>query len=66
MLPPQICWHVYGLLYRSDGLYDDAIKCYIKALQFGDKDESQILKDLAALQIQQRSLAGFTGDALCL
>jgi len=28
-----VCWHVYGLLYRSEGKYDDAVKCYQNALK---------------------------------
>ena len=24
----HVCWHVYGLLYRSDREYTQAIKCY--------------------------------------
>jgi tetratricopeptide (TPR) repeat protein len=29
----HVCWHVYGLLYRSETKYDDAIKCYQNALK---------------------------------
>jgi peptide alpha-N-acetyltransferase len=47
----HVCWHVYGLLYRSDKDYAQAIKCYRKALHF-DPDNSQILRDLSLLQIQ--------------
>ena len=28
----HVCWHVYGLLYRSDKNYVEAIKCYRRAL----------------------------------
>ena len=27
-LRSHVCWHVYGLLQRSDKKYDEAIKCY--------------------------------------
>ena len=27
-------WHVYGLLYRSDKNYEEAVKCYRYALKF--------------------------------
>eukprot|EP00038_Savillea_parva_P024960 m.45623 g.45623 ORF g.45623 m.45623 type:complete len:863 (+) comp6675_c0_seq1:47-2635(+) len=54
----HVCWHVYGLLYRSDKDYGQAIKCYRKALHF-DPDNSQILRDLSLLQIQMRDLDGF-------
>ena len=30
----HVCWHVYGLLQRSDRKYDDAIKCYRNALKW--------------------------------
>ncbi len=29
----HVCWHVYGLLYRSETKYDDAIKCYTNAIK---------------------------------
>eukprot|EP00883_Tetradesmus_obliquus_P003971 jgi/Sobl393_1/14285/SZX72387.1 len=57
-LKSHVCWHVYGLLYRSDNNYLEAIKCYTNALRF-DKDNVQILRDLAMLQIQMRDIGGF-------
>ncbi|KAK3248425.1 N-alpha-acetyltransferase 16, NatA auxiliary subunit [Cymbomonas tetramitiformis] len=54
----HVCWHVYGLLYRSDRDYRQAIKCYRNALRL-DKDNLQILRDLSLLQIQMRDLSGF-------
>ncbi|XP_075805770.1 N-alpha-acetyltransferase 16, NatA auxiliary subunit [Microtus pennsylvanicus] len=54
----HICWHVYGLLQRSDKKYDEAIKCYRNALKI-DKDNLQILRDLSLLQIQMRDLEGY-------
>ena len=33
-LMSHVCWHVYGLLQRSDRKYDDAIKCYRNALKW--------------------------------
>ena len=53
-----MCWHVYGLLYRSDREYLQAIKCYRGALRH-DPDNVQILRDLSLLQVQMRDLAGF-------
>lgn len=38
------------LLYRSDNNYAEAIKCYLNALRL-DKDNAQILRDLAMLQV---------------
>lgn len=49
---------LHRLLYRSDRNYDEAIKCYKNALR-QDKDNLQILRDLAQLQVQMRDVAGF-------
>ncbi|KAK1167638.1 hypothetical protein AOXY_G10376 [Acipenser oxyrinchus oxyrinchus] len=54
----HVCWHVYGLLLRSDKKYDEAIKCYRNALKL-DKDNLQVLRDLSLLQIQMRDLEGY-------
>ena len=54
----HVCWHVYGLLYRSDCEYNEAIKCYKSALRL-DKENIQILRDLSLLQVQMRDLKGF-------
>lgn len=29
----HVCWHVYGLLHRSEHKYEDAIKCYQQAVK---------------------------------
>jgi hypothetical protein len=29
----HVCWHVYGLLHRSNRNYGEAIKCYLQALK---------------------------------
>ena len=47
----HICWHVYGLVYRSDNNYKEAIKCYLNALRI-DPSNQNILRDLSWLQIQ--------------
>lgn len=57
-LQSHICWHVYGLLHRSDRNYTEAIKCYRNAIK-RDPTNMQILRDLAALQVQMRDLEGF-------
>lgn len=54
----HVCWHVFGLLYRSDRNYKEAIKCYLNALRI-DKDNQNILRDLSFLQIQMRDMSGF-------
>ncbi|XP_045143025.1 N-alpha-acetyltransferase 16, NatA auxiliary subunit [Echinops telfairi] len=59
----HVCWHVYGLLQRSDKKYDEAIKCYRNALKL-DKDNLQILRDLSLLQIQMRDLEGYRVSSL--
>ncbi|KAG9821036.1 hypothetical protein KCU68_g17144, partial [Aureobasidium melanogenum] len=40
----NVCWHVYGLLYRSVKNYDEAIKAYKFALRL-DPDSRQIQRD---------------------
>uniref|UniRef100_A0A8D8J2U1 N-alpha-acetyltransferase 16, NatA auxiliary subunit n=1 Tax=Culex pipiens TaxID=7175 RepID=A0A8D8J2U1_CULPI len=57
-LKSHVCWHVYGLLQRSDKKYEEAIKCYRNALKW-EKDNIQILRDLSLLQIQMRDLEGY-------
>ena len=49
-LKSHVCWHVYGLLYRSDRDYREAIKCYRCALRI-DPENIQILRDLSLLQV---------------
>ncbi|PPD81921.1 hypothetical protein GOBAR_DD21158 [Gossypium barbadense] len=49
-LKSHVCWHVYGLLYRSDREYREAIKCYRNALRI-DPDNIEILRDLSLLQM---------------
>ena len=50
-LKSHVCWHVYGLLYRSDREYREAIKCYRNALRI-DPDNIEILRDLSLLQVE--------------
>ncbi|KAK5115981.1 hypothetical protein LTR62_000437 [Meristemomyces frigidus] len=54
----QVCWHVYGLLYRGQRNYEEALKAYRFALRL-DPDSSQIQRDLAMLQVQMRDYAGY-------
>lgn len=44
-------------MHRQDKNYEEAIKCYKSALRI-DKDNFQILRDLAFLQLQCRQLDG--------
>ncbi|KAG6001252.1 hypothetical protein E4U21_004539 [Claviceps maximensis] len=55
----HICWHVYGLLYRSCKNFEEAIKAYKFALKL-EPDSAQIQRDLATLQIQMRDHDGYT------
>ncbi|CAI5744760.1 unnamed protein product [Peronospora destructor] len=57
-LRSHVCWHVFGLLYRSDRNYNEAIKCYRNAIRIDPKN-LQILRDLYLLQVQMRDLKGF-------
>lgn len=52
-----LAWHILGLMHRQDKNYEEAIKSYKNALRI-DKDNSQILRDLALLQLQCRQLEG--------
>jgi len=54
----HVCWHVFGLLYRQDRDYLQAVNCYKQALRI-DPDNIQILRDLSLLQIHRRDLTGF-------
>ncbi|KKZ61903.1 hypothetical protein EMCG_03602 [[Emmonsia] crescens] len=54
----HICWHVYGLLYRAEKNYDEAIKAYKTALKF-DSESQAIQRDLALLQAQMRDYQGY-------
>ncbi|OLL26716.1 N-terminal acetyltransferase A complex subunit nat1 [Neolecta irregularis DAH-3] len=57
-LTSHICWHVYGIVQRADKNYDEALKCYANALKF-DRDNHQILRDFAMLQVQLRMFAHY-------
>jgi peptide alpha-N-acetyltransferase len=54
----HICWHVYGLLYRSMKDYAEAIKAYKFALRL-EPESNNILRDLAMLQMQIRDYDGY-------
>jgi tetratricopeptide (TPR) repeat protein len=54
----HICWHVYGLLWRSVKNYEEAIKAYKFALRI-EPGSLNILRDLALLQCQIRDYDGY-------
>ena len=58
-----ICWHVYGILYRTSKNFDEAIKAYKFALKL-EPESHQIQRDLAVLQIQMRDYAGYVQSRL--
>lgn len=53
-----ICWHVFGLLYKSEGNHKEAAKCYLNALRI-EPENQNILRDLSWLQIQTKDFNGF-------
>lgn len=54
----HVCWHVYGLLYRSEKNFDESIKAYKFALRL-EPESGPIQRDLANLQIQMRDYQGY-------
>ncbi|EJT99366.1 N-terminal acetyltransferase A auxiliary subunit [Dacryopinax primogenitus] len=52
-LTSHIVWHVYGIAHKSDKNYEETLKCYLQALKF-DKDNLNILRETAQLQLQLR------------
>ena len=54
----HVCWHVYGLLYRSEKNFEESIKAYKFALRL-EPESVPIQRDLAHLQIQMRDYDGY-------
>ncbi|KAF1981215.1 TPR-like protein [Aulographum hederae CBS 113979] len=54
----HICWHVLGLLHRSQDNVEEAVKAYRFALKI-EPESVQIARDLAFLQIQVRDYPGY-------
>jgi N-alpha-acetyltransferase 15/16, NatA auxiliary subunit len=61
----HICWHVYGLLYRTNKNFEEAIKAYKFALRL-EPESPQIQRDLAILQIQMRDYQGYVQSRLAM
>jgi len=61
----HICWHVYGLLYRANKNFEEAIKAYKFALRL-EPESPQIQRDLAILQIQMRDYQGYLQSRLAM
>ena len=56
------CWHVYGLVYKSERNYLEACKCFKNAIRMDDPGSpnlGMILRDLSQMQLQLRDVAGF-------
>ena len=54
----HVTWHVYGILYRALDNQKMAIKCYNNAVKI-DKENGNILRELANLQGQMRDWNGY-------
>lgn len=54
----HVCWHVNGLLHRSDRNYGQCIKCYTQSLKLNSENK-QVLRDLSMMQAQMRDIDGF-------
>ncbi|EJD39130.1 N-terminal acetyltransferase A, auxiliary subunit [Auricularia subglabra TFB-10046 SS5] len=52
-LTSHITWHVLGLIYKADRNYEEAHRSFTQALRF-DKDNLNLLRDAASLQVQLR------------
>ena len=53
----NVCWHAYGLLWRSVKNYEEAMKAYRFALKL-QPDSVQVQRDLVHLQAQMRDFSG--------
>ena len=60
-----VSWHILGNLYSADKNLPEAMKCYTQALRNAPHNH-QILRDLAAVQIQVRELQGYCKTRLAL
>ena len=49
----MFCWHTYGTVMKQKRNYNQAAKCFQMALNF-EKDNLQLLRETASLQIQIR------------
>jgi peptide alpha-N-acetyltransferase len=52
------CWHVYGILHRSNKNYDEARKAYVNALKYQPTNQN-VLRDIGQLQVQLRDYEGY-------
>ncbi|CAB4067204.1 NAA15_16 [Lepeophtheirus salmonis] len=55
----HVCWHVYGLLQRSDKKYEEAIKCYRNALKYLEGYKETRFQIFSIRPAQRSSWIGF-------
>lgn len=53
----HVCWHVMGIVRRSENKNEEAVRCFKMALRL-DPDNSMVSRDLALMQAQVRDLEG--------
>jgi tetratricopeptide (TPR) repeat protein len=58
-------WFVYGQIYKKDGNYTEALKCYLQAHRLDGSDD-RVLSELSSLQIHARDFSGFLESKLKL
>lgn len=49
----MFCWHTMGTIYKQKRDYLESSKCFQNAYRF-EPDNIQLLKDIAAMQVQIR------------
>jgi tetratricopeptide (TPR) repeat protein len=54
----HVCWHIFGMVMRSDRKFGEAVKALKMALHLSP-DNPQILRDLALVQAHIRDFKGF-------
>ena len=54
----HVCWHIFGMIMRSDRKFGEAMKALKMALHLSP-DNPQILRDLALVQAHTRDFKGF-------
>ncbi|GAA5902731.1 hypothetical protein JCM6882_004052 [Rhodosporidiobolus microsporus] len=54
----HIVWHVYALMRRADKEFEEALKCYQKAVEI-EKDSLNLLNDLSTLTIHLRHYTSY-------
>lgn len=58
----HMCWHVFGILHKSDRDYPQAAKCYLNALKW-DPENLNLFRELSNIQMQTRDVKGLVETA---